>query len=73
MLGPFREKPVAYVRRELEAIVQQVPQPILELADDNTFVERRDADALLETFAASGARYFTEVDWRVGERPELLH
>jgi radical SAM superfamily enzyme YgiQ (UPF0313 family) len=73
MLGPFREKPVANVRRELEAIVQQVPQPVLEFADDNTFVERRDADALLDTFAASGARYFTEVDWRVGERPEVLN
>ncbi len=73
MLGPFREKPVANVRRELEAIVQQVPQPVLELADDNTFVERRDADALLDAFAASGARYFTEVDWRVGERPEVLN
>jgi radical SAM superfamily enzyme YgiQ (UPF0313 family) len=45
---------------------------VLELADDNTFVERRDGAALLDVLAASGARYFTEVDWRIGECPELV-
>src|SRR5262249_39072712 len=48
------------------------PRPVIELADDNTFVGHRDAEALCEALAASGARWFTECDWRIGERPQLL-
>src|SRR5439155_25885594 len=30
------------------------------------------AEPLLEALAESGAHYFTEVDWRIGERPDVL-
>jgi radical SAM superfamily enzyme YgiQ (UPF0313 family) len=72
LLGPHRFKPVANLKRELAVITARVPRPVLELADDNTFAGRSDARELLETLAAAGARYFTEVDWRVGENPGLL-
>jgi radical SAM superfamily enzyme YgiQ (UPF0313 family) len=72
LLGSFREKPVANVTRELQAMNQVDAEPWLELADDNTFADRRDSEQLLSALGASGARYFTEVDWRIGERPELL-
>src|SRR5262245_45292487 len=72
LLGPYRVKPVANVARELAALTALVPNPVLELADDNTFVGGQDANRLLETVAGAGARYFTEVDWRLGERPDLL-
>jgi radical SAM superfamily enzyme YgiQ (UPF0313 family) len=72
LLGPYRTKPIDRLRRELDAVTALVPGPVLELADDNTFVGGRDARALLETLAGAGARYFTEVDWRIGERPDLL-
>lgn len=72
LLGSYREKPLSAIRQELEAICRLNPRPLIELADDNTFVERRDADALCEALAACGARYFTESDWRIGERSELL-
>lgn len=72
LLGPHRLKPVANLKHELAAITALVPRPVLELADDNTFAGRRDADELLEALAGAGARYFTEVDWRVGEDPALL-
>lgn len=72
LLGRFREKPIANIQRELKAINEFVPNPIIELADDNTFVGPRDPQLLLDALAESGARYFTEVDWRIGERPELL-
>src|SRR5262245_29901962 len=72
LLGPHRTKPVANLRRELAAAAAAAPDPVLELADDNTFVDRRDAGPLLEALGESGARYFTEVDWRIGERPDLL-
>lgn len=73
LLGPFREKPAEHVARELDAIRAIAPRPIVELADDNTFAGRRDPAPLLDALAASGARYFTEADWRIGERPDLLH
>lgn len=81
LLGPFREKPVERIRAELAAIQRangSAPGDVsprhlwLELADDNTFAGRRDAEELLTALGESRARYFTEADWRIGERPELL-
>lgn len=72
LLGPFREKPVEQVRRELEAITARVPRAAVELADDNTFAGRRDAAAMLDALAESNVRWFTEADWRIGERPDVL-
>jgi len=72
MLGPFREKPLANIERELAAIKAMHRRPLIELADDNTFAGKRDQRALLELFAKSGIRYFTEADWRIGERPDVL-
>jgi radical SAM superfamily enzyme YgiQ (UPF0313 family) len=71
LLGPHRLKSATNLRRELAAITAAVPRPVLELADDNTFAGGRDVPELLETLAAADARYFTEVDWRVGESPRL--
>jgi radical SAM superfamily enzyme YgiQ (UPF0313 family) len=70
LLGPHRLKPVANVARELDAIRELDPRPVLELADDNTFAGR-DGGELLDTLGAADARYFTEVDWRAGEVPGL--
>ncbi|MBC8350910.1 MAG: B12-binding domain-containing radical SAM protein [Planctomycetes bacterium] len=72
LLGSFREKPVANIRDELAAINQIDPSPWLELADDNTFAGGRDTELLLSTIESANARFFTEADWRIGERPELL-
>ena len=72
LLGPMREKPTSNVAAELRAITTIDRRPVVELADDNTFAGRRAAGPLLETLAASRARYFTEVDWRIGERPDVL-
>jgi radical SAM superfamily enzyme YgiQ (UPF0313 family) len=72
LLGGFQEKPTAHLARELDAIRTRTRRPLLELADDNTFAGERDFDAFFDLFAASGTRWFTESDWRLGERPELL-
>ncbi|MBX3388149.1 MAG: B12-binding domain-containing radical SAM protein [Phycisphaeraceae bacterium] len=72
LLGPFREKPLEQIEREIEAIRALQRRPLVELADDNTFAGRRDSCALLDLFAKSGIRYFTEADWRIGERPDVL-
>jgi radical SAM superfamily enzyme YgiQ (UPF0313 family) len=49
-----------------------VQRPVVELADDNTFAGERSVQELFEVFADAGVKYFTETDWRIGERPELL-
>lgn len=72
LLGPFREKPVELVERELRALTGEHGARTIELADDNTFVGRRDPLPLLAAFERSGVRWFTEADWRMGERPALL-
>lgn len=72
LLGPFREKPLASIGAELAALTAVAPRPLLELADDNTFAGGRAPAPLLDTLRAAGARWFTEVDWRIGERPEVL-
>jgi radical SAM superfamily enzyme YgiQ (UPF0313 family) len=72
LLGPFVEKPVERVAAELAAIQRLARRPLIELADDNTFAGTRDPAPLFDALEASGARYFTEADWRIGERPEIL-
>ncbi|GJM26520.1 MAG: B12-binding domain-containing radical SAM protein [Phycisphaerae bacterium] len=72
LLGPFREKPTAAIENELRAMMQSGSSRLLELADDNTFAGKRDWTQLFELFARYKIRYFTEVDWRIGEDPKLL-
>lgn len=67
MLGTFREKPAAKLVHELQALERLTPRPLLELADDNTFAGTRDLTPFLEALTHSGARWFTEADWRLGE------
>ena len=72
LLGPFRTKPAERVAAELSAICKHEPRPFIELADDNTFARGGPHRELLEAFEQSGARWFTEADWRIGENPQLL-
>jgi radical SAM superfamily enzyme YgiQ (UPF0313 family) len=72
LLSRFREKPVERIEQELTEICRIDPRPVVELADDNTFAGSRDPEPLLAIFANANVRYFTEVDWRIGERPALV-
>jgi len=72
LLGTFREKPLDRIAEELGLIREWGDRPLIELADDNTFAGPRDAHALCNLLGSSGARWFTESDWRIGERPDLL-
>lgn len=72
LLGRFSEKPAERIRRELQSITAIRRRPLIELADDNTFAGSRSASELLTVLGESGARWFTEADWRIGERPEAL-
>jgi len=72
LLGPFREKPLSQIQRELAELERHTGASVLELADDNSFSGKRNVTRLLDTLQSAGVRYFTESDWRVGERPEVL-
>lgn len=72
LLGRFREKPIETIRAELEAIREIDADAVIELADDNTFAGGRNVDGLLELLQDSGTRWFTETDWRIGERPDVM-
>jgi radical SAM superfamily enzyme YgiQ (UPF0313 family) len=72
LLGPFQEKPLAAIRRELAAIRAMDSRPLVELADDNTFAGSRDAALFLDVLREAGIRYFTEADWRIGDQTDVL-
>ncbi|HEU5433659.1 MAG TPA: radical SAM protein [Thermomicrobiales bacterium] len=68
----YKPKPVAKVVAELRAIKQIWPRPFIEFADDNSFVNRRHARALLEAVAAERIQWFTETDISIADDPALL-
>lgn len=72
LLGGYRTKATDILERELDAIRALDPRPLIEFADDNTFAAGSRDAAFFDLLANSGVRYFTESDWRIGERPELL-
>jgi radical SAM superfamily enzyme YgiQ (UPF0313 family) len=72
LLGGFREKPTQLIRDEIALLKTFVQRPIVELADDNTFAGDRNVQELFKVFADADVKYFTESDWRIGERRELL-
>lgn len=68
----YQVKPVAKVLAEVEAIKRIWPRPFIEFADDNSFVHREHAKALLRALVPERLRWFTEADVRVAEDGELL-
>ena len=72
LISPYKIKPLAQVRRELEAILDIWPKPFVELADDNTFVSKKWARELARLFAQYRIRWFTETDLSVADDDELL-
>lgn len=69
----FKQKPIPRVIREIDAIKSiWTDEPFVELADDNTFVNKRYGRELAEAMGGLGVRWFTETDVSVAEDTELL-
>jgi radical SAM superfamily enzyme YgiQ (UPF0313 family) len=68
----FQQKPVAMAVDELRAAVAARAQPFVELADDNTFVNKRWSREFVRAIAPLGLRWFTETDISLADDPELL-
>lgn len=73
MLTPkYKQKPVALVVREIEAIKALWDRPFIEFADDNTFVDKRRSRELVSAVGELGVRWFTETDISLADDHELL-
>lgn len=68
----YKQKPVARVVAEIERIKEIWPEPFIEFADDNTFVNKHHGRQLAEAMAGLGVQWFTETDVSVAEDPQLL-
>src|SRR5262245_32711525 len=62
IFGGYKRKPVANVVRDLRAIKEHVGHPFIELADDNTFVDKRWSRELVLAIGEAEVHWFTETD-----------
>jgi radical SAM superfamily enzyme YgiQ (UPF0313 family) len=68
----YRKRPVQQVIRDIRAITQLRRRPFIELADDNTFVDKEWSKELCRQLMPLRIRWFTETDISIGEDVELL-
>jgi len=72
MSPTFKVKPVHRVISEIRAIKDVWHKPFIELADDNTFANKRHGRRLVRAIAQEQVKWFTETDVSVADDPELL-
>jgi len=68
----FQQKPVDKVVAEIRAALAVVERPFFELADDNTFINKKWGKEFLRALRPLGIRWFTETDVSVADDEELL-
>lgn len=68
----YKQKPVDRVAAEIAEIRRIWDEPFIELADDNTFVNKHHGRDLVETIGEFDLHWFTETDISVAEDPQLL-
>ncbi len=71
-ISAYKLKSIAQVERELDAIFDIWDRPFVELADDNTFVNKKWSRELVTLFKQRPMKWFTETDISVADDPELL-
>src|SRR5262245_18465869 len=72
VFGGFKIKPLEAVVWEIREIKKRWTRPFIELADDNTFVNKKWSKDLVRAIAEENVHWFTETDVSVAEDPELL-
>ncbi len=71
-ISSYKKKPIEQIEKELDKIFEVWDRPFIELADDNTFVDKKWSKELLKLFAKYKMRWFTETDISVAYDDELL-
>lgn len=69
----YKLKPVEKVIAEIRQIKDIWPNPFIEFADDNSFVNKTHSKKLLRALVKEQIRWFTETDVSVAEDDELLN
>lgn len=73
-ISAYKKKPIKLIKKELDKIFEIWNQPfiLIELADDNTFVDKKWSKKLLKLFANYNMKWFTETDISIAYDDELL-
>jgi len=71
-ISSYKKKPIAQIERELNKIFEVWERPFIELADDNTFVDKVWSKELLKLFGKYKMKWFTETDISVAYDDELI-
>ncbi len=72
MIATYQRKPIEQVRRELDVITGLWERPFVELADDNTFVDKAWSRDLVRLLGEYPLRWFTETDLSIADDEALL-
>lgn len=73
LISPYKRKSLDRVRLELESIFNIWPKPFVELADDNTFINKKWGLELARLFGEfPQAKWFTETDISIADDDGLL-
>ena len=71
-ISSYKKKPIQLIKKDLDKIFEIWEEPFIELADDNTFVDKNWSKKLLKLFANYKMKWFTETDISVADDDELL-
>ena len=72
LISPYKRKSIAQIEAELDAIEAIWPRPFIELADDNTFVNKKWGKEVVRAIARRKLKWFTETDISIADDDELL-
>ncbi|MCP4613892.1 MAG: B12-binding domain-containing radical SAM protein [Planctomycetes bacterium] len=72
LVSRYQVKPIDKVMAEIEAVKSIWPQPFIEFADDNSFVNKRHSKKLLKAISGQNLKWFTETDMSIADDDELL-
>ena len=71
-ISSYKKKPIELIEKELNKIFEVWNRPFIELADDNTFIDKAWSKQLLNLFSNYKMKWFTETDISVAYDDELL-
>lgn len=71
-ISAYKKKSIAHIEKELKKILEVWERPFIELADDNTLVDKKWSRELLALFGKYNIKWFTETDISIAYDDELL-
>ena len=71
-ISAYQLKPLEKIEKELNQIFSLWKRPFIELADDNTFINKKWSKEVVSLFKQYPMKWFTETDISVADDPRLL-